>query len=230
MVSQNRRDDSARGRLLQAAAGEFAARGFDGATVERIAAVARANKALVYYYFRSKAGLYREILRDLLGAVADGVTAVRTAGGPPDRQLAAFIAALGREAAARPHFPAIWLREMADGGRHLDDAVIGQAQRVILTLSGILADGRKAGLFREAHPFLTHIGIVAPLVMFLASGPVRARFQKHLPASIANIAPDAMLRHLETSVLAALAPERAGLVSAPARKESRPLSSRRPRP
>src|SRR5262245_39020235 len=186
MVSQQRRDASARARLLAAAATEFAARGFDGATVDRIAAAARANKALVYYYFKSKAGLYREILRDLLGAVADAVDGVRTAGGPADRQMAAFIAALGREAAARPPFPGIWLREMADGGRHLDDAVIAQARRVITALSGILDDGRTAGVFREAHPFLTHIGIVAPLIMFLASGPVRARFQRHLPAAMTS--------------------------------------------
>jgi TetR/AcrR family transcriptional regulator len=206
MVNQPRRDESARGRLLAAAATEFAARGFDGATVDRIAAAARANKALVYYYFKSKAGLYREILRDLIGAAADAIDAVRATGGPADRQLGAFIAALGREAAARPHFPAIWLREMADGGRHLDDAVIAQARRVISALSGILAEGRDAGLFREAHPFLTHLGIVAPLMMFLASGPVRARFQRHLPAALTNIPPEAMLRHLEISVLAALAP------------------------
>jgi hypothetical protein len=95
---------------------------------------------------------------------------------------------------------------MADGGRHLDDAVIGQARRVIAALSAILADGREAGLFRDAHPFLTHLGIVAPLMMFLASGPVRQRLQRHLPPALTSIPPDAMLRHLETSVLAALAP------------------------
>ena len=41
---------------------EFAARGFDGAKVDRIAARARVNKAMLYYHFKNKAALYREIL------------------------------------------------------------------------------------------------------------------------------------------------------------------------
>src|SRR3990172_6203646 len=44
------RPDS-RDRLLAAAAAEFAARGFDGARVDRIARAARANKATIYHHF-----------------------------------------------------------------------------------------------------------------------------------------------------------------------------------
>src|SRR5580765_4276084 len=98
MVSQNapprRRPPGSRGRLLAAAAAEFAARGFDGAKVDRIAARARVNKAMLYYHFTNKVALYREILRAVFGRVATAVAAVRDAGGPPDVQLRAFIDAV----------------------------------------------------------------------------------------------------------------------------------------
>src|SRR6186997_938790 len=108
MVSRSRTPVPSRERLLAAAAAEFAARGFDGAKVDRIAATARINKAMIYYHFKSKANLYREVLRDVFGAVAAAVVTVRDAGGPADVQLRAFIRALANASVSRPHFPAIW--------------------------------------------------------------------------------------------------------------------------
>ena len=108
-----------RDRVLAAAAEEFAARGFDGAKVDRIAARARVNKAMLYYHFRSKTALYQAILLDLFGRVAAAVEAVRARGGPPEAQLRGFIEALAGTAFTQPQFPPMWLREIADGGRHL---------------------------------------------------------------------------------------------------------------
>src|SRR5437016_1592327 len=120
---------SSRDRLLTAAAREFAARGFDGAKVDRIARLARVNKAMLYYHFANKAALYREILREAFGGVAMSVEAVRESPGAPDDQLRRFIEAVGTISQERPHFPAMWLREMAEGGRHLDDSVVVEIGR-----------------------------------------------------------------------------------------------------
>src|SRR5687768_13561925 len=102
MVSQPAsRAGTSRERIVAAAAHEFAARGFDGAKVDRIARRARVNKAMLYYHFQSKAALYREILRDLFHGVASAVAAVRAAGGAPDAQVRRFIAVVAAEAVAR---------------------------------------------------------------------------------------------------------------------------------
>lgn len=50
-------------RILDAARKEFAAKGIAGARVDAIARRARTNKRMIYYYFGSKDGLFREILR-----------------------------------------------------------------------------------------------------------------------------------------------------------------------
>lgn len=59
----NRRRDAerARGRLLDAALKEFAAKGFAGARVREIAARAGLNQQLISYYFGGKAGLYQAL-------------------------------------------------------------------------------------------------------------------------------------------------------------------------
>src|SRR5947209_2146401 len=63
-------------RIVAAALKEFAAKGIAGARVDAIAARARTNKRMIYYYFQSKEGLFREILRQRLArrpAVSDDV-------------------------------------------------------------------------------------------------------------------------------------------------------------
>jgi len=48
-----------RARILAAAKAEFARGGLGGARVDRIAALAGANKRMLYYYYDNKDGLFR---------------------------------------------------------------------------------------------------------------------------------------------------------------------------
>ena len=62
MVSKDESAAATRQRILEAARQEFAAKGYDGARVDAIAQRAEVNKALLYYYFKSKEGLLQELL------------------------------------------------------------------------------------------------------------------------------------------------------------------------
>jgi len=55
-----------RQRILDTARAVFAEKGFDGARVDEIAQRAGVNKALIYYYFKSKDQLLQELLRGFL--------------------------------------------------------------------------------------------------------------------------------------------------------------------
>jgi AcrR family transcriptional regulator len=52
-------------RILAAAEEHFAAQGMAGARTEEIAVAARANKAMLYYYFGNKRRLHRAVLENL---------------------------------------------------------------------------------------------------------------------------------------------------------------------
>ncbi|HYN07513.1 MAG TPA: TetR/AcrR family transcriptional regulator [Vicinamibacterales bacterium] len=205
MVSRSTPNGTSRERLFAAAAAEFAAKGFDGAKVDRIAARARINKAMLYYHFHSKAALYRDILRQMFGTVAGAVTAVHEQGGPADAQLRRFIEAIALAAEGSPHFPAMWLREIAEGGRHLDESIVHEMRRVIETLGRILHEGRQAGIFGPVNPFVTQIGIVAPLMFFSASAPIRERFRHLMPTQVVTPRREDVVAHVQATTLAALA-------------------------
>ena len=167
-----------RDRVFRAAAAEFAARGYAGANVDRIARGARLNKAMIYYHFGSKAALYRAILADMFGAVEARVRGVAAGPGAPEDKLRGFVEAIGAEAEARPHFPAIWLREIAEGGEHVDTATLRYAGAVVQVLVGIIDEGRAAGVFQPTTPLLLHGSIIAPLMFFIATERVRRKFEK----------------------------------------------------
>jgi Bacterial regulatory proteins, tetR family len=58
-----------RARILEAAKAEFAAYGLGGARVDRIAAVALANKRMLYYYFGNKDDLFVAVLEDTYSGI-----------------------------------------------------------------------------------------------------------------------------------------------------------------
>jgi len=60
-----------RDRILDAAVTVFAERGFGGASVRVICQRAQANPAAIKYYFGSKEGLYREVLRAAAAAFSE---------------------------------------------------------------------------------------------------------------------------------------------------------------
>src|SRR5438093_4524823 len=63
---RTREPEGTKRKILAAALQEFSAKGIDGARVDAIAARARVNKQLLYYYFGSKDGLFRAVLRKRL--------------------------------------------------------------------------------------------------------------------------------------------------------------------
>jgi len=66
------RDASAtRERILVAARRELVMRGLHRGRVDRIAAAAGVNKRMIYYYFGSKQGLFRELLKRSLTALTE---------------------------------------------------------------------------------------------------------------------------------------------------------------
>ena len=56
----------AKERIINAAVKLFAEKGFDGTTVSEIAEQAQVNKALIYYYFKSKADILDYLVQTLL--------------------------------------------------------------------------------------------------------------------------------------------------------------------
>jgi TetR/AcrR family transcriptional regulator len=74
------RAERTRKKILHAAVHQFSQRGLAGARTDAIAQAAKVNKALLYYYFRSKSGLYAAALEDAASKIAESSISALEAG------------------------------------------------------------------------------------------------------------------------------------------------------
>jgi len=173
----NPRSDT-RGRILKAAIDEFASHGYDAAGVDRIARRARVNKALIYYYFANKRGLYHEILHASLQALVAPLRLVVDGPGDADAKLATYIDTLVEHLDRHPHLPPIMLRELADGGRHLDVETLRQMLTLPPLLFRLVGQGRDEGTFGPFDPLMLHFVLMGTAMLMASNVPIRRRVRQ----------------------------------------------------
>jgi len=186
-----------RQRILAAAATEFALRGFAAAGVDRIAARARLNKAMIYYHFQSKQNLYRSVLADIFGAMGAHLQSIAASPEPPAAKLDRFVQIFVDEGTRAPHFAPIILREIAEGGRRLDEETYTLMVRIVRAMTGIVTEGRAAGQFNDVDPILLYLTTVWPIMVYLATEPIRHTMARVAKIDIARFEPDRFVRHLQ---------------------------------
>ena len=167
-----------RGRILKAAVDEFAARGYDAAGVDRIARRARVNKALIYYYFANKRGLYHEILHASLRDLTAPLRSVVDGPGDAHAKLAAYVDTLVGHLDRHPHLPPIMLRELADGGRHLDVETLRQMLTLPPLLFQLLGQGQDEGAFGPFDPLMLHFVLMGTSMLMASNVPIRRRIRQ----------------------------------------------------
>ena len=132
-----RRRDSARAReaVLDAALRRFSAHGYVGARIADIAADAGYSEALVFFHFKNKAGLFREVVARI-DADAKWFD--------PEDTAQAFVAHM-REGELRYHLDARWRAldhvwaEALGGERELLDLIRPQLRHSVTALDALLA-------------------------------------------------------------------------------------------
>jgi AcrR family transcriptional regulator len=195
-------------QILDAAALEFAERGFAGARVDRIARRAHVNKAMLYYHFKSKQMLYRALLRRTFSRAAERVGAIGASEAPAaekvDRAITAFSAIIREQ----PFFPAIMLREVADRGAHLDPETLAVLAGVPRAFGAIVAHGVSAGEFRAVNPLFAYFSTIVPIVLFLCAAPIREELDaRHLIGPAIGSADD-FVRFMQSASRRALSPDK----------------------
>lgn len=193
-----------RAAIFAAAADAFSRHGFDGVVIDDIARAAGVNKAMIYYHFTDKLTLYREIVREMLDEAGGRVTALGDSTRSPADKLQQFIATFLELALARPYLPPLMLREMAEGALHFDHEILSRMRRVFEVFASILGEGQRAGVFRDVHPVLAYMSVIAPVLVNAARERAGARRgRRQLPMFVAVPHAD-VVRHAQRVALAML--------------------------
>jgi hypothetical protein len=105
------------------------------------------------------------------------------------------------------------LREMLEGGKHLDPDVTGKPIRVLATVQRIIERGVREGTLRDVDPLLTHLSLVGGLVFFFATASFRARLRAKRAQGIAAPEASAYVRHVQDLITHGLVARGGGAAS-----------------
>lgn len=189
--------DTTRRAIFAAAADLFSRRGFDGVVVDDIARAARVNKAMLYYHFADKLGLYREIVQEMLRDAGTRMSAIAGGSGSPEARMTRFIAEFITLADGRPYFPTLMMREISEGASHLDARTLGLMRVVFFAFCRILADGHERGDFREMQPILAYMTVLGPVLLNAARERAAAKPGRQQLPMFVRVPHAELTRHMQ---------------------------------
>jgi len=158
----NRRANRER-EILDVAARLFSERGYSATSVDDIAAEVGLNKAMLYYYFSSKAGILYQIFLATADDLAD-----RLAGGdddaPADEALASIVRAIFAAINTAPDYVTVFFQELHWLPKWLtaDELEIVRAKQAefVARVQGVVERGMAEGTFREVDAALAVSAII----------------------------------------------------------------------
>lgn len=156
-----------RARILAAAADEFASRGYEGASMDAIAARTHTTRALINYYFGAKERLYIAVLEQAYAGIRDAEAALDLEGLPPAEAIRRVVEFTYNYYVGHQSYVRLVVAENQAKGRHLrkSKAMRTLNRPIIELLSRVIDRGQRDGRFRrgvdpvEVHKAIAALGI-----------------------------------------------------------------------
>lgn len=168
MLKHPKESDETKQKILRAAKTEFANKGFNGARMSSIAAIAGLNQALLHYHFENKENLYRSIFQQTIGDIAtsfsEHLTEEIDSWNPtPDIKLCAalYVMVSINLDSHDDELHRIFAREMAEGQGLLHEFVKNYMMPRLLIFESIIKDGMKQGIFEISDTMMFSLNVVA---------------------------------------------------------------------
>ncbi|MFM7734520.1 MAG: TetR/AcrR family transcriptional regulator [Alphaproteobacteria bacterium] len=175
VAAETHPEPSSRDRILDAAEGLFARRGYAGVGLRELADLVGLGKSSLFHHFESKPQLYAAVCGRILARIAALVDESLAAGGAPMERLERVVDDLLDLLAARPNDARILLRSLFE-----DDELAGETREeregqastrhIMASISGLLREGMESGQFRSVHVPGLLLGLIGQTVFPFASG------------------------------------------------------------
>lgn len=193
--------------ILAAATREFARHGLGGARVDRIAAGARTNKRMLYYYYGSKDALFVAVLEDTYARIRRAENALSLLDADPVEGVRRLVEFTWKYYLRHPEFLTLLNSENLHAARHVRKSphIREMNSPLIATLERILERGVRSGVFRRGVDALQLYVSIAALSYFYLSNnqTLSAVFGRDLATQPAR---RQRLRHMVDVVLGYLRP------------------------
>ena len=174
--TKRERADQTRARILDASIHEFSENGLAGARTEQIAEAAGVNKALLYYYFKSKEGLYAAALESIaVGVRASGLATLNANASAGERFLKSALEHFDR-IHTNWRFQSLMQQEMVRLHRGEAHALTPLVETVFKPLTTrmheVLLEGIASGELIDVDPSQIRYATLGANVLYFLSAPL----------------------------------------------------------
>lgn len=133
-------------QILKAAEEVFALFGYNGATIDLIAARAGLSKQNMLYYFPSKRILYQKVLENVLDVWMDSMALLEQPGEDPASMIESYIRRKIELSRTRPNGSKVFATEIINGAPHLSEHVrtklISRLEEDVKLVDSWIAEGK----------------------------------------------------------------------------------------
>ena len=175
--------------ILEAATREFAEHGLGGARVDRIAARAKTNKRMLYYYFGSKDDLFLAVLECAYERIRADEQALHLEGLPPAEAIRRLVEFTWQYFLRHPEFITLLNTENLHRAEHLKRSrkIRALHSPLVAMLSDVLDRGVRERVFRRGvDPVQLYVSIAALAYFYLSNNAtLSAIFGRNLRARLA---------------------------------------------
>lgn len=191
---QVRDPEATKAQILDAAEEEFAKHGLSGARTEAIASGSGVTKAMIYYYFESKEGLYRAVLQRPAVEMHQMFEQLNLDKLPAEEALKTLVRSAIAYEAAHPQRGMLWFQEANQNqGKYFKQ---GNWEEKLGYLTKVLERGMAEGSFRQLDPFFATIQIVGVCVFYFNA----QENLKHVVSDLELLSPETIEKYTQQAI------------------------------
>ncbi|MGH9378513.1 MAG: TetR/AcrR family transcriptional regulator [Terriglobia bacterium] len=172
---------NARETILRAAERVFAEKGLDGARTDAIAKAAKVNKALLYYYFKSKNALFSAVIEEAIRESHQRLMEILSDRGSEREVLLRYVEAFFDVLSERPDSYCLFQRFLMANPKVVERLMKRNFLPRFHKLAALIRRGARRGEFRRVDPVQAAHSVHALVIFYFRAGPLLKAFAKSNP-------------------------------------------------
>ena len=172
---QKRDAEASRQLIITHAIELFSQKGYASASMDALASRCGLNKAMVFYYFKTKKGLYEAVMHEVIEAIKQTILEENKRHHTPEEELEGFIRTYAKFASEHKALPSLLLKELSDSGAVIPEMLFVSMRQLFALFSDILIRGEKEGYFHNAVPMILYFMVIGALNLLITTEPLRIR-------------------------------------------------------
>jgi AcrR family transcriptional regulator len=168
---QKRDAKASKEAIVQNAIRLFSKKGYAGTSMDELASLCNLNKAMIFYYFKNKKGLYESVMHEILEEIYSTIVNKSRRYNSALDEIEEFIKVYAKFACSHPYLPSLLLKELSDSGAVIPEVLFSSMRKLFAHFSNIL----KRGGYKDEIPMVLYFMILGTLNLIVTTKSLRQK-------------------------------------------------------